>query len=152
MGEGHKDELLLYAKVTIAHFKSLNQISNHSLPLKPAYQLLPSSKSILLFPGKVEILSSEQKMKLIISDSGNNRIMITNERGKVEHIIGGYDQGFKDGDFKSAKFNSPQGICVLRNIIYVADNNNHAVRKVRRNIILCHYNLKYKYILFSILI
>lgn len=130
VGEDHKDEILLYAKVMIAYFKSLNQISNHSLPLKPAYHLLPSSKNGLLFPGKLTILPSEQGIKLIISDSGNNRIVIATEHGKVEHIIGGCNQGFKDGDFKNARFNSPQGVCVLNNTIYVADNNNHAIRKI----------------------
>jgi len=86
-------------------------------------------------------------MNLVISDSGNNRIIITSEHGEVEHIIGGYNQGFKDGDFKSARFNSPQGVCVHDNIIYVADNNNHAIRKVRRKtrlfILLVLYYLYY---------
>lgn len=131
VGEGHKDEILLYAKVMIEYFKSLNQISNHSLPLKPAYHLLSSFKDGLLFPGKLAVLSSEQRTKLVISDSGNNRILITNKHGKVEHIIGSSNQGFKDGDFENAQFNSPQGVCALDDVIYVADNNNHAIRKVR---------------------
>lgn len=132
MGENHRDEILLYAKTAIAYFKSLNQMSSHSLPLKPAHHLLPSSKDGLLFPGKLAILLSEGGPKLVISDSGNNRIVITNEHGEVEHVIGGCDQGYKDGDFKNARFNSPQGVCVHNNVIYVADNNNHAIRKVRR--------------------
>ncbi|XP_072766908.1 NHL repeat-containing protein 2 [Anoplolepis gracilipes] len=130
VGEDHKDEILLYAKVMIAYFKSLNQISNHSLPLKPANHLLSSFKDGLLFPGKLAILSSEQGTKLVISDSSNNRIVITTEHGEVEHLIGGCNQGFKDGNFKNTRFNSPQGVCVLNNTIYVADNNNHAIRKI----------------------
>ncbi|KAL6263841.1 hypothetical protein P5V15_003923 [Pogonomyrmex californicus] len=130
VGEDHKDEILLYTKVALAHFRSLNQISSHSLPLKPAHHLLPSSKDGLLFPGKLTVLQSEQGTKLVISDSGNNRIVIMNEHGKMENVIGGCSQGFKDGNFKNAKFNSPQGVCVLNNIIYVADNNNHAIRKI----------------------
>lgn len=136
VGEDHKNEILLYAKVMIAYFKSLNQISNHNLPMKPANHLLPVFKDGLLFPGKLATLSSEQGSKLIISDSGNNRIVITTEHGEVEHYIGGCNQGFKDGDFKNARFNSPQGVCVLNNTIYVADNNNHAIRKVRRKMSL----------------
>lgn len=134
VGEDHKNEILLYARVMIAYFKSLNQISNHSLPLRPAYHLLSSFKNSLLFPGKLAILSSEHGTKLIISDSGNNRIVIATEHGEMEHFIGGCNQGFKDGNFKNARFNSPQGVCVLNNTIYVADNNNHAIRKVRRKI------------------
>ncbi|KYQ53970.1 NHL repeat-containing protein 2 [Trachymyrmex zeteki] len=131
MGENHKDEILLYTKIAIAYFKTSKQISNHDLPLKLAHHLLPSfSKDHLLFPGKLTVLQLEQETKLVISDSGNNRIVITNEHGRVEHVIGGCNQGFKDGDFKNARFNSPQGVCVLNNIIYVADNNNHAIRKI----------------------
>ncbi|XP_018341398.1 PREDICTED: NHL repeat-containing protein 2 isoform X1 [Trachymyrmex septentrionalis] len=130
VGENHKDEILLYTKIAISYFKSLKQMSNHGLPLKPAHHLLPSSKDGLLFPGKLTVLQLEQQTKLVISDSGNNRIVITNEHGRVEHVIGGCNQGFKDGDFKNARFNSPQGVCVLNNVIYVADNNNHAIRKI----------------------
>ncbi|EFN81636.1 NHL repeat-containing protein 2 [Harpegnathos saltator] len=130
VGEDHKDEIVLYTKVMLAYFKSLNQISNHNLPMKPAYHLLSSLKDGLLFPGKLAIFSSEQGVKLIISDSGNSRILITNQHGEIEHIIGGTNQGFEDGDFKSAKFNSPQGVCMLDDVIYVADNNNHAIRKI----------------------
>lgn len=139
VGEDHKDEILLYTKVAIAHFKSLNQISSHSLPLKLAHHLLPSSKDGLLFPGKLTVLQSEQGTKLVISDSGNNRIVITNEHGRVEHVIGGCSQGFKDGDFKNARFNSPQGVCALNNTIYIADNNNHAIRKVRKISVTYYY-------------
>lgn len=134
----------------ISYFKSLKRISSHKLPLKPAHHLLPSSKDSLLFPGKVAILPSDQGTKLVISDSGNNRIVIANERGEVEHFIGGCNQGFKDGNFKKAKFSSPQGVCVLSNVIYVADNNNHAIRKVRITIsisllLLCFKHWLYLY-------
>lgn len=142
MGENHKDEILLYTKIAIAYFKTSKQISNHDLPLKLAHHLLPSfSKDHLLFPGKLTVLQLEQETKLVISDSGNNRIVITNEHGRVEHVIGGCNQGFKDGDFKNARFNSPQGVCVLNNIIYVADNNNHAIRKVSKSTIFYYCTL-----------
>jgi len=122
----------LYAKVAIAYFKSLNQISDHNLPLKPAHHLLPFPEGSLLFPGKLTILLFENKINLVISDSGNNRIIITNEGGEIEHVIGRCNQGFKDGDFTTARFNTPRGVCVHDNAIYVADNDNHAIRKVRR--------------------
>jgi len=128
----YKSEILLFVKVAIEYFKSLNQISNHSLPLKPVHRSL-SSKDNLLFPSKLTVFQLNQETKIVISDSGNNRIIITNEDGKVEHVIGGF-QGFKDGNFKNARFNSPQGVCVLNDIIYVADNSNYAIRKVRRKV------------------
>ncbi|XP_012235292.1 NHL repeat-containing protein 2 [Linepithema humile] len=129
-GENRRDEIIFYTKIAIAHFKSLNQISNHSLPLKPAHHLLPSSKDGLLFPGKLAVLPFKQGTKLAISDSGNHRIVIVDEHGKVEHTIGGCNQDFKDGDFNTARFNSPQGVCLLKDKIYVADTNNHAIRQI----------------------
>ncbi|KAK2584375.1 hypothetical protein KPH14_006761 [Odynerus spinipes] len=130
LGEGHKEELFLYTKIALDYFTSLKEISSHDLPIAPAIHLLPASTSLLCFPGKIEIYSSEIGEKLIVSDTGNNRILITDAHGNVEHVIGGYDPGFRDGDFKTAKFHAPQGICILNETIYVADNENHAIRKI----------------------
>lgn len=133
LGEGHKEELFLYTKIALNYFTSVKEISNHDLPIAPAIHLLPDSTNILCFPGKVEIFSSETREMLIVSDTGNNRILVTDIYGKIEHVIGGYDPGFKDGDFKKAKFHSPQGICILEETIYVADNENHAIRMIDLN-------------------
>ena len=130
MGEGHREFLFLYAKVALAYFKTLNQISNHPLPLKSVQHLLPASRGVLLFPGKIEVLETQGGEKLIVSDTGNNRILIMNREGKVETVIGGYTPAFCDGSFENAKFNAPQGVCVFGNCIFVADNENHAIRKV----------------------
>ena len=68
--------------------------------------------------------------RLIISDTGNNRILVSTPEGKVEYVIGGYAPGYKDGNFKDARFNAPQGVCILDDKIFVADSKNHTVRKV----------------------
>ncbi|XP_015597556.1 NHL repeat-containing protein 2 [Cephus cinctus] len=131
IGEGHREELFLYVKVALAYFKSLNQLSGHSIPLKPAQHLLPASRSTLLFPGKVHAFySSKGDEKLAVSDTGNNRILVMNSQGKVEHIIGGCSPGFKDGIFHIARFNAPQGVFGEDDIIYVADTENHAIRQI----------------------
>ena len=39
-------------------------------------------------------------------------------------------RGFKDGNFSECRFDSPQGIAVQENHIYVADTENHAIRMV----------------------
>ncbi|XP_043682970.1 NHL repeat-containing protein 2 [Vespula pensylvanica] len=130
LGEGHREELFLYTKVALDYFTSTNEISNHALPIAPAIHLLSTSTDLLRFPGKIEIYSSEMGEKLIISDTGNNRILVTDIHGNVEHVIGGYDPGYKDGNFKETKFNAPQGTCILNEMIYVADNENHAIRRI----------------------
>ncbi|XP_015179350.1 PREDICTED: NHL repeat-containing protein 2 isoform X1 [Polistes dominula] len=130
LGEGHREELFLYTKVALDYFTSINEISDHTLPIAPAIHLLPASTDILRFPGKVEMYSSETGEKLIVSDTGNNRILIADINGNIEHVIGRYEAGFKDGSFNEAKFNAPQGTCVLNEMIYVADNENHAIRRI----------------------
>ncbi|XP_015439425.1 PREDICTED: NHL repeat-containing protein 2 [Dufourea novaeangliae] len=131
VGEGHKEELILYSRVALKYFKTLDQISNNDLPLQLAKHLLPSiGKKTLLFPSKIEVFPTEQGESLVIADTGNNRILVTNVTGSVEHVIGGLNPGFFDGNFENAKFNAPQGVCVLGATIYVADNENHAIRKI----------------------
>lgn len=131
VGEGHRKEMLLYANVALTYFKSLNQISNNNLPLQPTKHLLSTGrKESLLFPSKLEVCQSEQGQSLVIADTGNNRILVTDITENVEYIIGGSDSGFRDGDFENAIFNAPQGVCVFGTFIYVADTENHAIRKI----------------------
>ncbi|XP_048506622.1 NHL repeat-containing protein 2 isoform X2 [Athalia rosae] len=130
VGEGHREELFLYVKVALRYFKSLNEISDHSLPLKPSQHLLPVSKDILLFPGKVHLFKTKNTNKIAVADTGNNRILIMDTKGKVEHVVGGYAPAFKDGDYETSKFNAPQGICSLGDNLYIADTENHAIRKI----------------------
>lgn len=83
----------------------------------------------LRFPGKVAIDDTGER--LAISDSGNNRIIVSSLNGAISHIIGGKGSGFIDGVFDKAEFNSPQGVAWHgSNTIFVADCNNHAIRKV----------------------
>src|SRR6185503_1734547 len=46
--------------------------------------------------------------------------------------IGGPESGLKDGDYASARFFRPQGLChdAKQDLLYVADTENHAVRQV----------------------
>lgn len=122
--------MFMYIKVALEYFNSLKEISNRGLPLKPAQHLLPISKDVLLFPGKVHTYESQSGPRLVVSDTGNNRILVMTPEGVVEHVVGGYAPGFKDGSFNEARFNAPQGACVFDRMIYVADNENHAIRKV----------------------
>lgn len=83
---------------------------------------------ILSFPGK--IIADSKSKKLFISDSGNNRIIVTDTAGTILQKIGNGEQGNKDGDFSEAQFNHPQGLTLVGNNLYVADTENHLIRKV----------------------
>lgn len=133
MGEGHKENLRLYIRNALEFYGNQNQLSNHKLPFKSAYHLLPDLKGPLLFPGKVaNFYDKNNNIELLaISDTGNHRILIVNNHGNLIEQIGGNGIGFKDGSFPIALFNSPQGLVFQNeNILFVADTENHAIRKV----------------------
>ncbi len=82
----------------------------------------------LSFPGKV--LADGAGDRIFIADSNHNRIVVATLDGCVTHIIGSGDEGLADGDFASARFNHPQGMALNEDVLYVADTENHALRKV----------------------
>lgn len=137
MGEGNYDTLEMYVGASIKYYKNKDSLKSHSLPLNPATDLIMSTN--LKFPGKIvcsqtsESDSSTAAELYAISDSGNHRILIVNHNGKVIHKIGGKLPGLVDGDFKVARFNSPQGLTFLNSdakVLFVADTENHAIRKI----------------------
>lgn len=81
---------------------------------------------VLKFPSKV----LAEKDRMIISDTGHNRLLITSANGKVEKVIGSGRAEDQDGDFKQASFNEPGGFCKVGDLLYVADTGNGAVKVV----------------------
>ena len=82
----------------------------------------------LSFPGKV--LADEASDRLFIADSNHNRIVVTDLRGKLRHVIGSGEQGLRDGGFDEAQFYDPQGMALGGDTLYVADTKNHALRAI----------------------
>lgn len=58
--------------------------------------------------------------------------MITDLSGKFLEEVGGNGAGLRDGSFREAAFNRPQGLAYSpqQNLLYVADTENHALRQV----------------------
>ncbi|KAF7278869.1 NHL repeat-containing protein 2 isoform X2 [Rhynchophorus ferrugineus] len=131
-GEGHKEDLLDYIRVALNFYKEKNLISNHKLPSKSAFHLLPDLKGPLLFPGKItSFVGEDGEQILAVSDTGNSRILIINDKGIILKVIGGKKLGFKDGSLDNAEFNNPQGLVFLnKHILFVADTENHAIRRI----------------------
>lgn len=134
MGEGNFETLAKYVAATMNFYRDQNTLRYNSLPLNPAAELL-TPNSNLKFPGKITCSKSSPNDPTpecyAITDSGNHRIIIITATGEVLHKIGGKQSGFVDGDLKSAKFNSPQGVSFLNeNVLFVADTENHAVRRI----------------------
>jgi thiol-disulfide isomerase/thioredoxin len=86
--------------------------------------------SPLAFPGKV--LADEERDRMFVADSGHHRIIVSTLEGQVLHAIGTGQAGLVDGSVLDAQFSAPQGMAFDRDnhILYVADTENHAVRKI----------------------
>lgn len=80
--------------------------------------------SILKFPGK--IFAANQ---LFIADTGNNRVVILEQDGAVADIIGSGAPGNRDGAFERCEFKCPQGLYLTDDQLYIADTENHLIRK-----------------------
>lgn len=67
---------------------------------------------------------------LYVVDSGHHRVLECDQGGRVLRQFGSGGAGFIDGPMELAAFNRPQAICVQRDMLYVADAGNHAVRRI----------------------
>src|SRR3989339_415107 len=125
-GEGHYEILDKLIGKLVSEFRSKNLINEKPIPLSlEKYKLGPSSLS---FPGK--ILADETSNRLFIADSNHNRIVIANLEGEVLDIAGNGETGRGDGTFKDASFHHPQGMALQGDNLYVADTENHLIRKL----------------------
>lgn len=73
---------------------------------------------------------------LYIAEGSNNRVRAVNvQTGQTRLIAGNGEAGFVNGSGTNAKFNGPHTIDVTADgkTLYVADKNNHAIRKIDLN-------------------
>ena len=82
----------------------------------------------LAFPGKV--LADEASDQLFIADSNHNRIVIATLDGNVLAVAGTGQEGDADGAFAQATFDHPQGMAIDGHFLYVADTENHLIRRL----------------------
>ena len=127
-GEGVYDTFDGIIAAVIKDFDSKGQLSRAPIKLELEKEVTPVS--ILSYPGK--IVTDEKSGRLFFTDSDHNRVIISSIDGQIQEVIGSGDMGLKDGDFSSAQFYRPQGLYfdTNENVIYVADTDNHAIRKI----------------------
>ena len=98
-------------------------------PLEFTSDNAATPSSLLSFPGK--ILVDEADERLFIADSSNHRIIVADlNTYEVLDVIGNGARALVDGSYDDASFNSPQGMALRDNVLYIADVNNHAIRTV----------------------
>ena len=103
--------------------------SRNSQPARaPSYskKYLPEPSAALSFPGRLVAARD----RLYVADSGNNRILALSSSGQILRQYGGEAAGFIDGNESSAAFNKPQGMTLTDDFLYVADEGNHAIRRI----------------------
>lgn len=128
-GEGHRE---IFDKV-IGQLATYHRKKGtlDETPVKFHLEKEKAAPTPLRYPGK--ILADEKGQRLFITDSNHNRIVISSFDGDLIDIIGSGAIGAKDGDYKTASFDHPQGVALVGDNLYVADTENHMIRKVDLN-------------------
>ncbi|HYX42371.1 MAG TPA: hypothetical protein VE821_11770, partial [Pyrinomonadaceae bacterium] len=125
-GEGGYEQLDKLIGDTIMEFRQRGQLNEQ--PLKLALERAQVGDLPLAFPGKVS--ADAKSERLFIADSNHNRIVITKLDGTLLDIIGTGARGAQDGAFDHATFFRPQGLALDGDALYVADTENHLLRRV----------------------
>ena len=123
-GEGNYDVLDAYIGHAVKIFDAKKLIDRNKVVGK-VEALAPG---VLKFPAKIAAQADHKR--LIVADTNNNRILVMGTDGAVSDVIGNGKAALADGGFSSASFHMPHGIAVSGERLYVADCENHAIRKV----------------------
>ncbi len=124
-GEGHGPTLDGLIGDLIAEHRAAGTLREGAEPsvLSDRGEAMP-----LTFPGKVAVDSASGR--LAIADSGHHRILIANLDGSVQAVAGTGKPGAQDGPFAEASFRHPQGLAFHDGSLYVADTENHLIRRL----------------------
>ncbi|XP_077056751.1 NHL repeat-containing protein 2 [Siphateles boraxobius] len=126
VGEGHRERLFLFTAAALKHYREQGLLKDHGVGIRLYRDYLPPS--ILSFPGKIAMDPSSKR--LAIADTGHHRVLVVSNTGQVLHSVGGPSSGRRDGNLSEAQFSSPQGVFIKGDTVYVADTENHLVRKI----------------------
>jgi len=127
-GEGLFDLFDAVIGQAVKHFDAQKAIDRRPLALKLEKDRVP--RPMLAYPGK--ITADEKKRRLYFTDSNHNRVIVATLDGEILEVIGEGEAGLRDGDFSTAQFFRPQGLCLdtAKDVLYIADTENHAIRRI----------------------
>jgi len=127
-GEVDFDTLDAFFKKVMPYYRAKNLLRPEPPVLTGASAGHKVADTPLRYPGK--LLADEKGNRLFIADSNHNRIVIASLDGKLQTTIGSGQIGAADGSFDEATFDHPQGMALAGEMLYVADTENHLIRKV----------------------
>ena len=99
------------------------------------FQIVEVEKKELMFPSKIIEAKIETATNIEptfwIADSGNNKILKINLKGKVLVTIGNGKKGDTEGSFEETTFYEPHGLALSENgeKLYIADTKNNVVKE-----------------------
>src|ERR1044072_7256514 len=125
-GEGNYDVIDQVIAKAIDTFRKRGELNEE--PLKLVLERAKVGDLPLAFPGKV--LADARSDRLFIADSNHNRIVVTKLDGSLIETIGTGERSAQDGPFEKAGFYRPQGMALDGDTLYVADTENHLIRKI----------------------
>ena len=125
-GEGGYDALDKAISNSIAEFRKRGELNE--APLKLALEKAKVGDLPLAFPGK--ILTDEKNDRLFIADSDHNRIVVAKLDGTLVDVVGNGMHGMASGSFADSSFSRPQGMALDGDKLYVADTENHLIRRI----------------------
>ncbi len=125
-GEGNYEVIDETISETVAEFRKKGTLDE--TPKEFALERAKVGDLPLAYPGKV--LADVKTKQLFIADSNHNRIVVTDFTGKLIETIGSGEASKADGNFNEAGFNKPQGMAFDGENLYVADTENHLIRRV----------------------
>ncbi|MBV9958738.1 MAG: redoxin domain-containing protein, partial [Acidobacteria bacterium] len=125
-GEGNYELLDEAIGKTVEEFRKRGELNEQ--PLKLVLERAKVGDLPLAFPGKV--LADAKSDRLFIADSNHNRLVITKLDGTLTDVIGTGASGSNDGAYDRASFYRPQGLALDGETLYVADTENHLIRRV----------------------
>jgi thiol-disulfide isomerase/thioredoxin len=125
-GEGHYEALDRVIGNLVEDARKRGKLNEQ--PLKFALERAKVGDLPLAFPGKV--LADDKGDRLFIADSNHNRIVVTRLDGTLLYTIGSGTRGMAGGGFAEASFHRPQGLALDGDTLYVADTENHLIRRV----------------------
>jgi len=124
-GEGHYDVLDKAIRELVEDARKRGTLNEE--PLKLALERAKVGDLPLDFPGK--ILADAAGNRLFVSDTNHNRVVVTRLDGTLLYTIGSGARGMTGGGFGNATFNRPQGLALDGDSLYVADTENHLIRR-----------------------
>ncbi|HEY2028632.1 MAG TPA: thioredoxin-like domain-containing protein [Myxococcales bacterium] len=86
-------------------------------------QAAEASDGPLLYPGKVACGEG----RIFVADSGHHRVLVLDETGACIDTIGSGLRGLREGTFREAALDDPQGLAFKDGALFIADARAHAV-------------------------